>query len=37
MNNLELDLDDMILQAAPEDEEDGEDDGGYYPMLISAE
>ena len=29
----DLDLDDLVLQASPEEGED-EDDGGYYPMLI---
>jgi hypothetical protein len=41
MNHFDInevkDLDDFILQVAgPEDDEEDEEDG-YYPMLISAE
>jgi len=34
---LNLDLETLNLNAAPADNEEGEEDGGYYPMLISAE
>ena len=36
MKALNLDLDTLNLDAAPVDDEEGEDEG-YYPMLISAE
>ena len=36
--NFELNLDDLLLNAAPEGPEPGEEEEpGYYPMLVTAE